>query len=346
MSMPNLIIQIPCFNEEHTLPSVISGIPPSIDGIHDVHILVIDDGSTDGTANLATQLGVDYLIRNRRNLGLAKTFSRGLEASVFLGADILVNTDGDNQYAGADIEKLIAPILASQADVVIGCRDIQGHKEFSPIKKFLQQFGSIVVNQLAGLGIPDTTSGFRAMNRTAAMKLSLMSNFSYTLEMLIQANRMGLKVAWVPIHTNPKTRESRLFKSTRHFIFQQLKVILKGYIFYYPIRFFGMLASASFLLTLIFSVRIVYYLLFADPAMTRFKVGSGFLVTFTSVITVFFVSMGLLGTVLSGLRDMLIDVRNRIKNVELHQHIPPFDFEISVSETLRAWPHKSKTPQK
>ncbi|MBI4843124.1 MAG: glycosyltransferase family 2 protein [Nitrospirae bacterium] len=226
-----LIIQIPCLNEEKTLTAVIDSLPKKIEGIDEIRTLIINDGSTDNTVDAAIQLGVDYIVNNGRNLGLAKSYSRGLEASLFLGADIIVNTDGDNQYCGEDIVKLVQPILQHNADVVIGCRDIEGNKDFSKFKKFLQKFGSSVVRKISGTDVPDTTSGFRAINRKAAITFSVMNTFSYTLETLIQAGRTGMNVTWVPISVNPKLRESRLFKSIPDFLSKQLFIIFNVYLF-------------------------------------------------------------------------------------------------------------------
>jgi glycosyltransferase involved in cell wall biosynthesis len=323
-----LIIQIPCLNEEETLPLVLADLPRTIEGIDEIRTLVIDDGSTDSTAEVAERLGVDYIITNERNVGLARSFSRGMDAALFLGADIIVNTDGDNQYKGSDVRKLVEPILEKRADVVIGCRDIGAIKEFSTLKKMLQRMGSHVVRRLSGTDIPDTTSGFRAMTRASAIRLSIMSGFSYTLEMLIQAGRTGLKVDWVPIGTNPKTRDSRLFRSSYDFVKEQVKAILFAYIFYCPLRFFSWFASVFLAISIIMAVRIAYFLWLSDPAKLKFKTGSGVLLLFSSVVTVLFFITGLLGAVLSGLRVLMIDIRSRLRNVELQQNLIPFDLNL------------------
>ncbi|MFH1716071.1 MAG: glycosyltransferase family 2 protein [Planctomycetota bacterium] len=182
-----LFIQIPCFNEEETLPLVVSDLPRKIEGIDEIYTLIIDDGSTDNTVEVAKRLGIDYVVKNGRNLGLAASYGRGIEACLFLGADIIVNTDGDNQYQGADIDKLVKPILDKHCDIVVGCRNINEQSEFPWIKKVLQRLGSRVVRHLskADADVPDAPSGFRAVSRMAAIRLSVMNGFSYTIEMLI-----------------------------------------------------------------------------------------------------------------------------------------------------------------
>ena len=224
-----LIVQIPCLNEEATLPATIADIPRSIPGVDVVEILVIDDGSTDRTTEVAAECGAEHVLPARRNIGLAGTFRRGLDASLAAGADIIVNTDGDNQYAGADIPKLIQPILDGRADIVIGDRQTAAISHFSPIKRFLQKFGSRIVQKLANLPVPDAVSGFRAISREAALKLNIVSTFSYTTEMMIQAGRRRMAVVSVPVRTNPVTRESRLFQSTLLFIARSVSTMLRTY---------------------------------------------------------------------------------------------------------------------
>jgi len=338
-----LFIQIPCYNEEKTLPSVVADLPRSIEGIDQIYTLVIDDGSTDLTFKVAQDIGIDYIIRNHRNLGLAKSFEKGIDASLFLGADIIVNTDGDNQYRGNDICSIIKPILENQTDVVIGCRNIDDQAEFSWVKKILQKFGSKVVRLISGTNVPDTTSGFRAMNRKSAIRCSYMSDFSYTLEMLIQASRTGLKVDWKPIKTNAILRESRLFKSIPDFIFKQLKTIFIVYLFYRPMHFFGILSSVFFVLSILLSFRIIYFLWFLDPGFARLKTGSSILLIFSSIVAVFFLVAGLLGSVLSGLRFLLIDIRSRVRNYEIQQNLPLTDIDIVTTHEFFSWSKEKDT---
>ena len=216
-----LIVQIPCLNEEKTLPETINDIPRTIEGIDAVEILIIDDGSTDRTVDVARELGVDHIVSNRGNKGLALTFMKGVNACLRLGADIIVNTDGDNQYNGADIAKLVQPILKGEADIVVGDRKTETIAHFSFIKKKLQKMGSMMVRFLSGTRVPDAVSGFRAFSRDAAMQLNVVSAYSYTVETIIQAGNKKLSIASVPVGTNPKTRESRLVKSIPRFIMQQ-----------------------------------------------------------------------------------------------------------------------------
>lgn len=233
-----LIVQIPCLNEEHTLPQTLADIPRQIEGIDKVEILIIDDGSTDRTVEVARQLGVEHIIQNKKNLGLARTFRRGLDACLHRGADIIVNTDGDNQYAGWDIPRLVKPILEGQADIVVGDRQTGRIGHFSGPKKWLQKLGSRVVRNLSEIDIPDAVSGFRAISREAALRINIVSSFSYTTEMLIQAGKKHMAVTSVPVETNAKTRESRLFKSIPKFIERQLTTMVRMYAMYQPLRVF------------------------------------------------------------------------------------------------------------
>jgi len=252
-----LIVQIPCFNEENTLPQTIADIPRNIDGIDTVEILIVDDGSTDKTIEVAKNLGIDHIIRHKSNRGLAKTFRTGLDACLKLGADIIVNTDGDNQYSGGDIPKLVRPILDKKADIVLGDRQTDNIEHFSPIKKLLQKLGSHAVRVLSETDLPDAVSGFRAMSKEAALQINIVSSFSYTVEMIIQSGRKKLAIASVPISTNPKTRESRLFKSIPNFIERQLTSMIRMYAMYQPLRFFFYI---SLFLTTIGALPIVRFL--------------------------------------------------------------------------------------
>jgi glycosyltransferase involved in cell wall biosynthesis len=254
-----LIVQIPCFNEEHTLPDTVADIPREIPGVDAVEILVVDDGSTDRTAEVARELGVDHVIVNKNNLGLARTFRKGLDACLRFGADIIVNTDGDNQYAGRDIPALIAPIVEGRADLVVGDRQTHKVPHFSYFKKLLQRLGSKMVRTLSGVQVPDAVSGFRAISREAAFRLNIISPFSYTIEMLIQAGKKHMAVVSVPVGTNPKTRESRLFKSIPKFIERSLTTMIRMYTMFQPLRVFFYIGT---LLSLIGLVPVVRFLVF------------------------------------------------------------------------------------
>lgn len=242
-----LIIQIPCYNEATTLPKVLSGLPGEISGVNNIEILIVDDGSTDDTAIIARHLNVHHIIRHAQNRGLAAAFQTGLEACLRLGADIIVNTDGDNQYPGDQISKLIAPILQGQADIVIGDRQTQTIAHFSPLKKILQQWGSRVVRFASGTNVPDATSGFRAYSREAALRMSVLTRYTYTLETIIQAGKKGLRVTSVPIQVNEPLRESRLIKSNWSYVKRSAATIVRLYALYEPFRTF-MYFSLPFLL--------------------------------------------------------------------------------------------------
>jgi glycosyltransferase involved in cell wall biosynthesis len=237
-----LIIQIPCLNEAETLPAVLSTLPKSLPGIDCIEILIIDDGSSDETIGVAQAHNVHHIIRHNQNLGLARAFTDGIEKSLELGADIIVNTDGDTQYPAEYIPQLVQPILDGRADIVIGDRQVHTIPHFSRTKKLLQWFGSWMVRTVSGTGVPDTTSGFRAYSREAALRLNILSRYSYTLETIIQAGKMGLPIESVPITTNPPTRPSRLQRNAWHFIKAQAGTILRLYAFYEPLRTFTYIA--------------------------------------------------------------------------------------------------------
>ena len=233
-----LIIQIPCFNEEKTLPQTYADLPKEIDGIDQIEVMVIDDGSTDKTVRVARELGVDHIIRHGGNRGLAATFSTGIRACLQRDADIIVNTDGDNQYCGPDITRLVIPLLRGEATIVLGDRQTSKVAHFSIPKKLLQRVGSMVVRKLSGTNLNDAVSGFRAFSREAALQLNVITTFSYTVETLIQAGAKRLPITSVPIRTNPKTRDSRLFKSVGQFVSRQVATMFRSYMMYHPARVF------------------------------------------------------------------------------------------------------------
>jgi glycosyltransferase involved in cell wall biosynthesis len=259
-----LIVQIPCFNEEETLPATFNDIPKKIDGVDEVEILIIDDGSTDKTIEVAKALGVHHIVINKNNRGLARTFRTGLNECLKLGADIIVNTDGDNQYAGWDIPKLIQPILDGKADLVVGDRNTAKVAHFSPFKKFLQRLGSYVVKTLSGVKVPDAVSGFRAYSRDAALQLNIVSPFSYTIEALIQAGKKHMAVTSVLVETNEKTRESRLFSSIPKFIERQLTTIVRMYAMYQPLKVFFFIGLTLSILGVIPILRFLYFYFTGD----------------------------------------------------------------------------------
>jgi len=256
-----LVIVIPCFNEEATLPETMRDLPCEIDGIDEIELVVVDDGSADGTARLARRLGVDRVVRFRRNQGLAVAFAAGIEEALRLGADIIVNTDADNQYRGEDIPRLVEPILRGEADLVIGDRGIKSHPEFSGTKKLFQRLGSWVVRRMSLTAVPDATSGFRAYSREAAMRLNVISRFSYTLETIIQAGTEKFAIASVPITVNPKRRASRLFRSTLEYIRASANTILRIHLLYRPLRTFFWPGALGILGGTAIGLRFVYYYL-------------------------------------------------------------------------------------
>ena len=257
--MTKLIIQIPCLNEAETLPGTLRDLPRSLTGIDRIEVLVIDDGSRDGTSEVARANGVQHVVRFRRRKGLAAAFVAGIDAALKLGADFIVNTDADNQYVGADIAKLIDPLVRGEADIVIGDRNIQALSEMSAQKKRLQRIGSWVVRQVSGTQVPDTTSGFRAYTREAALRMTIVSEFSYTLESIIQAGRRRMAIAHVPIRTNPRVRPSRLFDSIFSYIKRSSATIVRIYAMYEPLKVFTYLGLVVFGSGFAISLRFLYY---------------------------------------------------------------------------------------
>lgn len=254
-----LVIQIPCLNEAKTLPPTLDALPRQIDGVDEIEVLVIDDGSTDNTAEIARELGVHHVIRFPENKGLAAGFRAGLEQALRMGADIIVNTDADNQYDAGDIPKIVAPILAGEADLVVGDRGVGELEAFSPLKRRLQRLGSWVIGRASGLHTPDATSGFRAMTRDTALRTIVQSGYSYTLETLIQAGARGRNVKFVPIAVNPQTRPSRLMKSIPHYIRLSSVTIMRAYALYRPLRVFTVIGIIFLLLGLIPGLRFLYF---------------------------------------------------------------------------------------
>ncbi len=258
-----LVIQIPAYNEAEHLPVVLAELPRQLPGIDEILVVVIDDGSDDGTAKVALEYGADFVMRHRRNRGLSKAFIDGIQFGLALGADIIVNTDADNQYPGSQIDKLIQPILEDEADLVIGDRQTLDNKNFSPFKRFMEHMGSSVIRRVSNTTVPDTVSGFRAFSRYAALRLQVYNPYSYTLETLIQAGKGLMKIVHVPIDTNPATRASRLHKGMFNFIWRQGGAIIRSYVLYQPLRTFVSIGSLLLLAGLILLGRfLVSYLFF------------------------------------------------------------------------------------
>lgn len=311
-----LLIQIPCLNERDHLGATFADLPRRIPGVDSVEVLVVDDGSHDGTAELAVELGAHHVLRFPRNRGLAAAYSAGLDACLRLGADIIVNTDADNQYRGADIERLVAPILAGRADIVVGDRQTDSIAHFSPLKRLLQRWGSRVVRRASGTDVRDSTSGFRALSRRAAATLFVHNRFTYTLETIIQAGQAGLAIENVAVATNPATRKSRLFRSMGGYVGRNGAVIVRSYSMYWPAQTFGFLAALLLLLGLGLGGRFLYY--FA----VRFPEESGhtesLLVGVGAVVLAFLVGlMALLGDLTAANRRLTEQVLIHVRELEL-----------------------------
>ena len=313
-----LIIQIPCYNEAKTLPHVISTIPKEILNISNLELLIIDDGSTDNTVAVARQLGVHHIIRHPRNRGLAATFQTGLEACLRLGADIVVNTDGDNQYPGSEIPRLIEPILRGEADIVIGDRQTHQITHFSPLKRVLQGWGSWVVRQASNTSVPDATSGFRAFSREAALRLTILTRYTYTLETLIQAGKKGLIVAHIPIEVNDPLRESRLIKNTWSYIKHSAATILRIYALYEPFRTFIYLSLPFLLIGLILLGRFAIIYFTGGSGVGRYVQsviygGTSLTIGFLLII------LGIVGDLIAANRMILEEMLYRLKRQEFDQ---------------------------
>jgi glycosyltransferase involved in cell wall biosynthesis len=319
-----LIIQIPCFDEEQTLPATLRDLPREIPGIDAVEWLVIDDGSTDRTVEVARANGVDHIVRLTNNRGLAAGFQAGLDACLKLGADVIVNTDADNQYAGADIPKLVAPILEGRADMVIGDRETDQIEHFSPVKKVLQRWGSAVVRRASGTTVPDTTSGFRAYNREAALQLQVVSKFTYTLESIIQAGKMLVAVDHVPIRTNAKTRESRLFPSMWSYVRRNGVSIFRIYALYEPLRLFMIAAAVTALVAAVIWGRFLWLFIHGEG---EGNVQSLILGSTLFIVAVQFAALGVIGDILAGSRVLQQRILERVRRVELHLGVEPSHYE-------------------
>ena len=309
-----LIVQIPCWNEEGVLPLTLADIPRQIAGVDEVEVLVIDDGSNDRTVEVAQRAGVDHIVRLREHRGLAAAFAAGLDASLRLGADIIVNTDADNQYRGSDIERLIQPILAGQADMVVGDRQTDTVPHFSPMKKLLQRVGSWVVRQASGTRIPDATSGFRAYSREAALSLNVVSDYTYTLETIIQAGKKGIALAHVPITANEPTRESRLIRSVPDYLGRSASTILRIYTMYKPLRVFSIVGSVVLAASLALAGRYLYFLFLGEG---KGHIQSVVLAGVLLVLGVEVLLIGLVADLVSINRRLGEEVLLRVKKLEL-----------------------------
>lgn len=308
-----LIIQIPCYNEAETLEVALNDLPKHIEGIDEIEYLIINDGSSDDTERVALEWGVNYIVHFKRNLGLAKGFLAGIDLALRNGADIIVNTDADNQYSGADIGKLIQPILKKEADIVIGERPIDEIEEFSFIKKKLQHFGSWVVRVASKTDIPDAPSGFRAYSRKAAMRINVHNEYTYTLETIVQAGRNKMAITSVPVHTNPELRKSRLMNSMAAYIKKSMLTILRAVLMYKPMKIFTMISSVFIFIGTIIGVR---FLIFYFSGNGSGHVQSLILATMMIIIGFQTLVTGLQADIISANRKILEDVQFRVKKLE------------------------------
>jgi glycosyltransferase involved in cell wall biosynthesis len=316
-----LIIQIPCLNEADTLPATIADLPRTVPGIDIIEVLVVDDGSRDGTADVARACGVDHVVRLRRNKGLAAAFTAGIDASLKQGADFIINTDADNQYSGKDIVKLLHPLLSGEADIVIGDRNIAELEHMSWRKRQLQRLGSWVVRQVSNTTVPDTTSGFRGYTREAALRMTIVSEFSYTLESIIQAGKKRMAISHVPIETNPRTRKSRLFDSVFSYIKRSGATIVRIYVMYEPLKVFTYIGLFVFSLGLMLAGRFLYYYFASEGA----PVGHIQSLIFAAVLMIVgfqVLLIGLLADVISANRKLLEDLVYRMRSIELPRSDP------------------------
>ncbi len=329
-----LIIQIPCFNEEQTLPETLGDLPRELPGVDAIEWLIVDDGSTDRTVEVARENGVHHIVRLTNNKGLAAGFQAGLDASLKLGADIVVNTDADNQYHGGDIHKLIEPILRGDADMVVGDREVHNIPHFSRIKIGLQHLGSAVVRRASNTSVPDTTSGFRAYNREAAIQMQVVSKFTYTLETIIQAGKMLVAIDHVPIRTNEKTRESRLFPSMWSYVRRNTVSIFRVYALYEPLRVFMFAAMITGLVGAVIWARFLYFFFFADPPGSHIQ--SLILGSTLFIVAVQFVALGVIGDILAGTRVLQQRALERVRRIELHLGVEPSHYEPGAKDTGQA----------
>jgi len=312
-----LIIQIPCFNEEETLAETVLDLPLEMEGFESVELLVIDDGSTDRTSEVARELGVDHLIRFPRNRGLAATFAAGLEASLEYGADVIVNTDGDHQYQGESIRSLVGPILDGTADMVVGDRRVETIRDFSRTKKLLQKLGSRVVRWTSGTSVPDATSGFRALTREAALQLVVFSSYTYTLETIIQAGKKGLTVTSVPVGVNKMLRESRLVGSIPGYVARSAVTIVRIFLMYEALRVFLSLGVVPLIGGGVLVLRFAYFSLIGQ--------GGGHVQSLIAAAVL--IVLGLLTFLLGMLADLI--ARNRRLSEEISYRLRRIDLESS-----------------
>ena len=308
-----LIIQIPCYNEANTLTIALDALPEHIDGIDEIEYLIINDGSKDDTVRVAKDWGVDYVVSFPRNKGLARGFMAGLDACIRCGADIIVNTDADNQYCGDDIEKLVRPILNGEAEIVIGERPIDDIDDFSPLKKKLQHLGSFVVRKASATDIPDAPSGFRAFSKDAAMHLNVVNQYTYTLETIVQAGRNKMAITSVPVRTNPELRKSRLFSTMGGYIKKSMLTIMRAFLMYRPLTFFSICGLIPFVIGVAYVIRFLVFFAGGNGAGHTQS-----LIIASMLIMIGFMTfiLGLQADVIAANRKILEDVQYRIRRME------------------------------
>ena len=308
-----LIIQIPCYNEAETLEVALNDLPKQINGIDEIEYLIINDRSKDNTVEVAKNWGVHYVVNFKCNKGLAKGFMAGLDACLRQGADIIVNTDADNQYCGADIEKLVRPILDGKADIVIGERPIDDTEHFSPLKKKLQHIGSWTVRVASKTDVPDAPSGFRAYSRQAALKMNVVNEYTYTLETIVQAGRNKMAITSVPIRTNPELRKSRLFNSMFGYIKKSMLTIIRAFMMYKPLRFFTIIGSSIFLIGLILGIRFLVFVFMGESGghiQSLILASTLLLLGFQTFIS------GLQADLIASNRKLLEDIQERVRRLD------------------------------
>ena len=312
--MSRLIIQIPCLNEAKALPATLAALPRQIDGIDTIETLIIDDGSTDDTLDVARRCGVDHIVRFTSHRGLARGFAAGLDACLHLGADVIVHTDADGQYPGEDIPRLVAPILRGEADMVVGDRGVDSVAHFSPVKRVLQRLGSSAVSALSGIEIGDVTSGFRAYSREAALRLNILTNFTYTLETIMQSGEKPITILSVPTRSNPPTRPSRLFSGTGQYLRRQIPTILRLFWVYQPLKTFTLIAAVFLGVGLILGLRFLYFFTFHTGAG---HVQSLILAAVLLIVGFQILILGLVADLLAANRRLMEDTLYRVRRIEL-----------------------------
>ncbi len=308
-----LVIQIPCYNEESALPVTLAALPKHIDGIDDIEVLIINDGSTDRTVEIAKSFGVKNFVDMPHNCGLAKAFVAGLQKSIEIGADIIVNTDADNQYCADDIEKLVKPVLSGEADIVIGSRPVSQIEHFSPLKKVLQKLGSAVMRIVSSTEVEDAPSGFRAFSRSAALQINVFDNYTYTMETIIQARAKGLVLKSIPIRVNADLRKSKLVKNMFDYIRRSVFTMLRMFLIYRPFRFFAIIAGIFLVLGTILGLRFLYYYIFSSGSghIQSLILSAILIITGVQVAVI-----AVLSELMSINRKLLEDIQRRLKDLK------------------------------